>query len=296
MSDYAQTVPSVGFGEAVRLYFSNYTNFSGRSRRSEFWKAQLFLMLMSCGGYVLSLFLLPVLGEAGALIASLISGGWALATLIPTWSLIFRRLHDTGRSAWNLLWALIPLVGSIIVFVFYCSDSTEDNQWGPNPKCPTRKQIPRHAEVVADVPVSSRPAVIPVNPDPEHTVFRPMDTVPPTGQPKMMPPAPPAASPAVLTVCTGPLKGAIYLCEAGKSITIGRSSSCDVSLSKYQSVSGRHCYITARDHCITLTDLNSTNGTLVGGKRLPPNQPVILREGASFSLGDSNCTINVRFQ
>jgi uncharacterized membrane protein YhaH (DUF805 family) len=46
----------------------------------------------------------------------------------------FRRLHDTDRSAWWLLLNLIPILGAIVLLVFFCMDSTPgDNQDGPDP-------------------------------------------------------------------------------------------------------------------------------------------------------------------
>jgi uncharacterized membrane protein YhaH (DUF805 family) len=46
-----------------------------------------------------------------------------------------RRLHDTNRSGWNLLFALIPLIGAIILLVFFVQDSdAETNRFGTNPK------------------------------------------------------------------------------------------------------------------------------------------------------------------
>ena len=105
--------------QAVTLYFKNYVNFQGRSRRSEYWWVCLFNMIVS-----------------GILTAALpeIAGIWTLAVAIPSLSLAVRRLHDIGKSGWWYLIGLIPLVGSIILIVWFCKDSTEDNQWGPNPK------------------------------------------------------------------------------------------------------------------------------------------------------------------
>ena len=46
-----------------------------------------------------------------------------------------RRLHDTGRSGWWILIALVPLVGAIVLLVFYVQDSSAGvNEYGPNPK------------------------------------------------------------------------------------------------------------------------------------------------------------------
>lgn len=55
--------------------------------------------------------------------------------LVPAISIAVRRLHDTGRSGWWMLIGLIPIVGSIVLFVFFimCGE-TETNRWGTNPK------------------------------------------------------------------------------------------------------------------------------------------------------------------
>ena len=51
--------------------------------------------------------------------------------------LCIRRLHDIGKSAWIILIGLIPIVGPIILLVFFCKDSQrESNKWGESPKNP----------------------------------------------------------------------------------------------------------------------------------------------------------------
>ena len=111
--------PSVGFFEALKLYFVNYANFSTRSRRSEYWWASLGIGIL---GYIAGL----ILGD--------LSGLWTLATLIPGIAIGVRRLHDIGKSGWWYLLILVPLVGPILLLIWFSKDSTEDNQWGPNPK------------------------------------------------------------------------------------------------------------------------------------------------------------------
>ena len=64
-----------------------------------------------------------------------IAGLYTLAVLLPGLAVAARRLHDTGRSGWLLLLALIPLIGAIILIVFYVQDSKPGpNKYGPNPK------------------------------------------------------------------------------------------------------------------------------------------------------------------
>lgn len=125
--EHGQSLPSVSFGQAIRLFFNNYANFSGRSRRSEYWFAWLFLWLVSTVLNWLS-------GNNGGFLY-LISTLWSLATLIPGLALSFRRLHDVGHSGAYLLWVLLPIVGWIILVVQYAKDSQPGtNQYGPNPK------------------------------------------------------------------------------------------------------------------------------------------------------------------
>ena len=105
--------------EATKLFFTRYTDFNGRSRRSEYWWAYLSIT-------VISAVLTAVLGELAYV--------WSLATLVPQIAITIRRLHDIGKSGWFYLIGLIPLAGPIILLVWMCNDSTENNQWGPNPK------------------------------------------------------------------------------------------------------------------------------------------------------------------
>ena len=58
----------------------------------------------------------------------------ALAMFIPALAVTVRRLHDVGKSGWWFFIAFIPLVGAIWLLVLMCTDSVEDNEYGPNPK------------------------------------------------------------------------------------------------------------------------------------------------------------------
>jgi len=60
---------------------------------------------------------------------------FALGALVPGLAVLWRRLHDTGRSGWWVLIGLVPLVGVIVLIVFLATDGTPgDNRYGPNPK------------------------------------------------------------------------------------------------------------------------------------------------------------------
>jgi uncharacterized membrane protein YhaH (DUF805 family) len=98
----------MNFPDAVKHCLTNYANFKGRAKRSEYWFFALFGALVYLVTMVLSyeLYLIAVLG-----------------LLIPSLAAAVRRLHDRGRSGWNLLWTLIPIAG-IVVLVWLVQDST----------------------------------------------------------------------------------------------------------------------------------------------------------------------------
>jgi uncharacterized membrane protein YhaH (DUF805 family) len=109
-----------------------YAVFSGRAQRAEFWYFVLFIVLIT---FVLAIIddLTGTLNHATGV--GLLSGLFSLATLIPYLAVGARRLHDTGRSAWWLLIGIIPLIGAIVLIVFFAQDSAPgDNAYGPNPK------------------------------------------------------------------------------------------------------------------------------------------------------------------
>lgn len=106
--------------------FLKYADFSGRATRLEYWT---YALLNSVVGW-------------GLLLVGWSSGSWwpmvlvflyALATFLPTWAVLVRRLHDTGRSGWSLLWGLVPLFGAVILFIFALLGSDDDNEYGPAP-------------------------------------------------------------------------------------------------------------------------------------------------------------------
>lgn len=64
----------------------------------------------------------------------IVSGVFSLALLLPNLGLAVRRLHDIGKSGWWLFLAFIPVVGIIILIIWWCKDSQmEPNEYGPVP-------------------------------------------------------------------------------------------------------------------------------------------------------------------
>ncbi|MBO4254267.1 DUF805 domain-containing protein [Streptomyces griseorubiginosus] len=105
-----------------------YAVFNGRARRKEYWMYTLFVGII----YVV-LSVLSVATKSSAFSILLVI--FWLAILLPSLAVGVRRLHDTGRSGWWLLFGIVPLVGGITLLVFTCLDSEPgQNKYGPNPK------------------------------------------------------------------------------------------------------------------------------------------------------------------
>lgn len=127
----------MGFATAVKSFWSNYTNFSGRARRSEYWFIQLFLVLTNLAVAAIDLALMDgdferFIANGGGGIVGLI---WILATIVPAVAVLVRRLHDTSRSGWWALMVLLPVAGAIILLVFTLQDSASgENKYGASPK------------------------------------------------------------------------------------------------------------------------------------------------------------------
>ncbi len=115
--------------EAVKSAFKNYAKFDGRASRSEYWWFWLFEIIVLAGSMVLTLGD-GIIANIGGLIYIVA----ALGMFLPSLGLLFRRLHDTDRSAWWILISLIPLVGGIVLLVFTVLDGTPGpNKFGPRP-------------------------------------------------------------------------------------------------------------------------------------------------------------------
>jgi uncharacterized membrane protein YhaH (DUF805 family) len=106
------------FQEAIGACLRQYAEFTGRARRSEYWWFVLFTSIVS-----------GAVSGFGDPIRSLVSAAFWL----PGLAVAVRRLHDVGRSGWNLLWVL-TIVGVVPVIVWLTTDSDPaENAYGPPP-------------------------------------------------------------------------------------------------------------------------------------------------------------------
>jgi uncharacterized membrane protein YhaH (DUF805 family) len=96
--------------EALKACFAKYADFEGRATRSEYW---WFFLAMMIGG------------SAALLVSPRIYGLFEVVTLLPMISVGARRLHETNRSGWWQLLALVPF-GIFVVFIFLAQKSTAE--------------------------------------------------------------------------------------------------------------------------------------------------------------------------
>ena len=97
------------------LGLKNWNKFKGRANRSEFWYFTLFYFI---------LFTIASIDVS-------LSTAYYLVTLIPSFSVTIRRLHDINKSGWNLLWMLIPLLGAVYIIILNILKGTDgDNKYG----------------------------------------------------------------------------------------------------------------------------------------------------------------------
>ncbi len=111
------------FKTAVNTCLVNkYCNFSGRASKSEFWwfcLAQIIIYFVA--GFIGGL----LLRDNAYILSSLVS----LALLLPALGAGCRRLHDTNKSGWWQLIAFIPVIGIIILIIFWIKDPVEPNNY-----------------------------------------------------------------------------------------------------------------------------------------------------------------------
>jgi uncharacterized membrane protein YhaH (DUF805 family) len=110
-----------------------YADFSGRARRREFWSFALVNFAIAAGLFLLATILGKVLGLLGGLVM-LIYYLYSLAVLVPGLAVGVRRLHDTGKSGWFMLLALIPLVGLVLLYFMTIEGDAGPNAYGADPK------------------------------------------------------------------------------------------------------------------------------------------------------------------
>lgn len=118
-----------------------YKDFDGRARRKEYWMFTLFnfitAIILSIFDRSLNLYMHSpsAFSSYGIKYIGVLSAIYSLFIFLPCLGVQVRRLHDTNRSGLLVCLALIPVIGTIALWVLYCQDSTDgENEYGLNPK------------------------------------------------------------------------------------------------------------------------------------------------------------------
>ena len=127
------------FTSAIKSGFSNYTNFSGRASRSEYWYFYLFLVIVNIvagiiDGFLQIYLIQPVETEFGPAGGTGLFAGLALfGLLIPILALTWRRLHDLDKSG-ALFFIGFTCIGLIPLLIWHVTKGTTGpNRFGPDP-------------------------------------------------------------------------------------------------------------------------------------------------------------------
>ena len=112
------------------LGLKNWNIFKGRANRSEFRYFTLFYFIFLTITYFIDVSFLGW-DPMDPTSIGVLSTVYYLVTLIPSFSVTIRRLHDINKSGWNLLWMLIPLLGAVYIIILNILKGTDgDNKYG----------------------------------------------------------------------------------------------------------------------------------------------------------------------
>ena len=116
--------------ESFISVFTNWSNFSGRACRSEYWYFYLSVILIA-------LILGFVEGYIGIFNEEMgygpLTALFQIIIIIPSISVISRRLQDRGISGWWQL-SYFTIIGIFVIIILLMLPAKEDeNKWGRNP-------------------------------------------------------------------------------------------------------------------------------------------------------------------
>ena len=115
------------FWTAIKTCYGKYVTFRGRAPRSEYWYFMLFCTLLAIAAMILDEALFGDYNNAFYAIVT-------LANLLPSLAVTVRRLHDTDRSGWWWLIGFVPLIGWIVLLIWFCTRGTSGaNRFGSDP-------------------------------------------------------------------------------------------------------------------------------------------------------------------
>ena len=129
-------VPDIpGFGDAVKTCLKKSFTYRGRASRSEYW----YFCLAHATAVIILLILLVSFDDLhsrkGTVAVAAALGAFYLITFAPFLAVTVRRLHDTNRTGWWYLLVFVPVIGWIILLIWWAGASSPGtNMYGPQPR------------------------------------------------------------------------------------------------------------------------------------------------------------------
>ncbi len=114
----------------VKCVKEDYANFEGRATRKEFWLFTAFFAVLTLALQFITGFLSGITSAGAIKYLYLV---FVLLMIAPQVAVAVRRLHDTGKSGKLLLVGLVPVVGLIVLIVWFCG-KTDDGKKNNNKK------------------------------------------------------------------------------------------------------------------------------------------------------------------
>ena len=126
MPHVARPANMMSFMDATKSCLQQYVGFSGRASRSEYW---WFVLATVIAGFVTGI-LDGIIFGIELSDPTWITLALQLGLFLPTLSVVFRRLHDHGKSGWNICWIFLPLVGAFyLLYLMIIDGEANDNAY-----------------------------------------------------------------------------------------------------------------------------------------------------------------------
>jgi uncharacterized membrane protein YhaH (DUF805 family) len=131
----------MSFADSIKTCLSKFVTWQGRASRSEYWYFFLFNFLTLAVAALIDnvlgtsfKFTNPETGMEQSIGYGYLYLVAALGLFLPNLAVMVRRLHDTNRSGWWYWIALVPLIGIILLIVWFCTRGTQgQNDYGSDP-------------------------------------------------------------------------------------------------------------------------------------------------------------------
>ncbi|MCX6501577.1 MAG: DUF805 domain-containing protein [Microbacterium sp.] len=287
------------FGAAVRRFWKKAFTFSGRASRSEFWLGYLGCLAWGSLLFLPGLLLLLVGGAMAALtwvlwvgmLLLVVSSLFAVVIVIPMIALSVRRLHDANQSGALYLLNFIPVIGGVVLLLLLAQPS--------NP-AGSRFDVRSYPEFVPPAPAPSLAMPVPAPMTSIQPMWAPASAVPTVAAAQAgaleetRKSAPLAAAGWLLALPDGrvlPISGAVYVGRA-PAAPVGEPSALLVPVDEAaRSMSKTHGRISLTPLGLQVTDLHSTNGTVLtrpghAPVSLAPGVAALATDGATVRFGD----------